>query len=488
MDAMYHFSAPLTSSMKMLLLISLLFASMAIAAEKPHIVFVMADDQGWGQTSYNNHPDILTPHLDEMAANGLRFNRFYAGASNCSPSRATVLTGRSNDRTGVQNHGYPLRLQEKTIAQALQKAGYKTGHFGKWHLNGLRGPGVPVLAEDTHSPGAFGFDHWLTVTNYFDRDPILGRLGKFEEYEGDSSEIAIEQALSFIEKESANAPTFTVVWYGSPHDPMVASDEDRKPFSDLPEDHQHQYGEILALDRSMGNLRSSLRKMGIAEDTLIWYCSDNGGLAKFGPETMGGLRGSKNTMYEGGLRVPGIIEWPAKIKSGRNTDFPAGTIDMFPTIAEIVGLPEDSMLKPQDGQSLVSVIEGNEPESRENPLPFRHDGRGVLIGERYKILNLKGKWEFYDLQEDRYEETNLMEKKPNVAARWKKAYEEWNETVEASVAGKDYPGGELDPNQPTRRFWAEDAAYKPYLEDFWKRPEYEKWKVRHEKWKKARKK
>ena len=154
---------------------------------------------------------------------------------------------------------------------------------------------------------------------------------------------------------------------------------------------------------------------------------------------MGGLRGSKNTMYEGGLRVPGIIEWPAKIKSGRTTDFPTGTIDMFPTIAEIVGLPEDSMLKPQDGQSLVSVIEGNEPESRENPLPFRHDGRGVLIGERYKILNLKGKWEFYDLQEDRNEETNLIEKKPNVAARWKKAYEEWNETVEASVAGKDYP-------------------------------------------------
>ena len=128
----------------------------------------------------------------------------------------------------------PSAFRRKTIAQALRKAGYKTGHFGKWHLNGLRGPGVPVLAEDTHSPGAFGFDHWLTATNYFDRDPILGRLGKFEEYEGDSSEIAIEQALSFIEKESANALTFTVVWYGTPHDPMVASDEDRKLFSGPP--------------------------------------------------------------------------------------------------------------------------------------------------------------------------------------------------------------------------------------------------------------
>ncbi|MCG8602035.1 MAG: sulfatase-like hydrolase/transferase, partial [Verrucomicrobiales bacterium] len=253
--------------MKSLFLIPLFFLAVGFAAEKPHIVFVMADDQGWGQTGYAGHPDLITPNLDKMAANGLRFNCFYAGASNCSPSRATVLTGRSNDRTGVQNHGFPLRLQEKTIAQALREAGYTTGHFGKWHLNGLRGPGVPVLADDTHSPGAFGFDHWLTVTNYFDRDPILGRLGVFEEFKGDSSEVAVEQALAFIKKEAGSAPTFSVIWYGTPHDPMVASEADRKPFSHLPEEHQHQYGEILALDRSIGNLRKSLRDMGIAENT-----------------------------------------------------------------------------------------------------------------------------------------------------------------------------------------------------------------------------
>lgn len=470
--------------MKSLFLIPLFLLAVGFAAEKPHIVFVMADDQGWGQTGYAGHPDLITPNLDEMAANGLRFNRFYAGASNCSPSRATVLTGRSNDRTGVQNHGFPLRLQEKTIAQALSEAGYATGHFGKWHLNGLRGPGVPVLAEDTHSPGAFGFDHWLTVTNYFDRDPILGRLGVFEEFEGDSSEIAVEQALAFIKKESESAPTFSVIWYGTPHDPMVASEADRKPFSHLPEEHQHQYGEILALDRSIGNLRKSLREIGIAENTLIWYCSDNGGLAKFGPDTMGGLRGSKNTMYEGGLRVPGIIEWPAKIPQGRVSDFPAGTVDMFPTVAEIVGLPAATMLKPQDGMSLVPVLENKEPESRDAPLPFRHDGRGVLVGERYKILNLKGEWELYDLIDDPNETKNLIGKKPKLASRWKTAYNVWNTTVEASVAGKDYPEGAVDPNQPERRFWTDEKAYEPYLEQFWKRPEYSKWQARVRKRKK----
>ncbi|MEJ6601884.1 MAG: sulfatase-like hydrolase/transferase, partial [Opitutaceae bacterium] len=116
------------------------FALAGFAADRPNVILVMSDDQGWGQTGYNGHPLLKTPHLDQMAEAGIRFNRFYAGASNCSPTRATLLTGRSNDRTGAQTHGYPLRRQEKTIAQAMRDAGYATGHFGKWHLNGLRGP------------------------------------------------------------------------------------------------------------------------------------------------------------------------------------------------------------------------------------------------------------------------------------------------------------------------------------------------------------
>ena len=472
---MYHFRPILTSLMKFLFPSLLFLLSLSAFAEQPHIVLVMADDQGWGQTSYNGHPDLKTPNLDAMAANGLRFDRFYAGASNCSPSRATVLTGRSNDRTGVQNHGFPLRLQEKTVAQALRDAGYATAHFGKWHLNGLRGPGAPVLGNDTHSPGAFGFDHWLTATNYFDRDPLLSRMGQFEDFEGDSSEVAMAEAIAWIDEKADEQPTFTVVWYGTPHDPMIALEDDLAPFAELPERSQNQYGEILAMDRSIGALRAALREQDIAENTLIWYCSDNGGLTGFGPDTMGGLRGSKNTMYEGGLRVPGIIEWPARITEGRQTDFPAGTVDMFPTIAAIVDLPDSAMLQPQDGISLVPLIDGKTNDKRGQPLVFRHDGRGVLIDDRYKLISQKGKFELYDLQEDRAEEKNVIETEGDVADWMKKEWAKMNESIENSVAGKDYPSGKVDPNQPERRFWHEDPAYEPYLEEFMERPEYGDW-------------
>jgi arylsulfatase A-like enzyme len=118
-------------------------SSLLNANERPNIVFVMSDDQGWGQMGYYNHPFLKTPNLDAMASNGLRFDRFYAGGPVCSPTRASVLTGRTHNRTGVWNHGAPFRVQEKTIAQALRNEGYATAHFGKWHLNGIRGPGVP---------------------------------------------------------------------------------------------------------------------------------------------------------------------------------------------------------------------------------------------------------------------------------------------------------------------------------------------------------
>jgi arylsulfatase A-like enzyme len=368
----------------------LYFAAAAFAADnanRPHIVLVMADDMGWGQTSYNRHPILKTPNLDAMAAAGLRFDRFYAGAPNCSPTRGTVMTGRSNDRGGVQNHGYALRRQEKTLVQALRGAGYVTGHFGKWHLNGFSGPGVPVLASDDHNPGEFGFDEWLSVTNFFDRDPVLSRKGKFEEFKGDSSEVIVAEALKFIGKNrSGGKPIFTTIWYGSPHAPYIAAEADKKDFASLDKSSQDHYGELVAMDRSIGALRQGLRQMGLGENTLVWFCSDNGGLPNITPETVGGLRGFKNTLYEGGLRVPGIIEWPAQIKRARITRYPAGTVDIFPTLADIVQLPGLALLQPIDGSSLKPLFTADLKE-RAKPLPFRHQGRAALIDNRYKIVS-----------------------------------------------------------------------------------------------------
>ena len=260
----------------------------------------MTDDQGWGQTGYNNHPVLDTPNLDAMAKNGLRFDRFYAGSPVCSPTRASVLTGRSNDRTGVLSWGYALRTQEKTIASALKRVGYSTGHFGKWHLNGLSGPGVPIFKNDSHNPSKFGFDQWLSVSNFFDINPLMSENGVFVDLKGSSSEIIVNKALKFIEEKSnQNKPFFTVIWDGSPHIPFMASKSDIEKFKNLDERSQLHYAELAAFDRSIGVLRDKLRKLDLANNTIIWYCSDNGGLTEIYPETVGGLRGSKNTIWEG---------------------------------------------------------------------------------------------------------------------------------------------------------------------------------------------
>lgn len=444
-------------------------------SSRPHIVLVMADDMGWGETGYYHHPVLQTPQLDALAAAGLRLDRFYAGAPNCSPTRATVMTGRSNDRCGVENHGYALRRQEKTLPRALRTAGYLTAHFGKWHLSGYRGPGAPLLGTDNHSPGEFGFDEWLSVTNFFDRDPILSRKGKWEEFKGDSSEIIVAEALKHLERHrGAGQPLFTVIWFGSPHAPMIAAAEDMKGFEALEKNSAHHYGELVALDRAVGTLRAGLRRLGLADNTLLWFCSDNGGLPEIRPGTVGEFRGFKGSVYEGGLRVPAIIEWPAVIQTPRISRYPAGTIDIFPTIADVVGLPPTAFLQPVDGLSLKPLFTADLKERR-RPLAFRHTGRAALIDNRYKIVSpslAKGTFEVYDLETDPRETTDLTGTQPQLAARLRAALLEWNESVTASFAGKDYPEGRVDPQEISTRDWMTSPEYQPYLAQLQARPEY----------------
>ncbi|MDX1564378.1 MAG: sulfatase-like hydrolase/transferase [Phycisphaeraceae bacterium] len=437
-----------------------------------NVVLVMADDQGWGQVSYYNHPTLQTPNLDAMARNGLRFDRFYAAGPVCSPTRASVLTGRTHDRTGVPTHGHALRLQEKTISAALKKAGYATAHFGKWHLNGIRGPGVPVLATDAYHPGRFGFDHWLTVTNFFDRNPLMSRMGRFEEFKGDSSEVIVAEALKFIEQQkAADKPFFTVIWYGSPHSPFVATE------SDQPEGASgslaSHLGEIVALDRSVGTLRAGLKKMGLDQNTLLWYCSDNGGL-KVDKHAVGGLRGRKGSIWEGGIRVPGIIEWPGGIRP-RVTAYPASTMDIMPTLVDLLGLPENSMLEKIDGVSLKPLFE-KEIGPRARPIPFQFLRSAALVDNNLKIVlekKAKGKYQLFDLAKDKNESNDLFASHPQ-AGRLQKALDVFRESVAASRRGADYPEGKVTKDGPHGRFWYTAPEYRPHLETFAERPEYKK--------------
>jgi len=443
---------------------------------KPNIILIMTDDQGWGQTGYYKHPVLKTPNLDAMAANGLRFDRFYAGAPVCSPTRASVLTGRANNRTGVPSHGHALRLQEKTIASALKQAGYATGHFGKWHLNGLRGPGAPILDNDPYGPKGFGFETWMTVTNFFDLDPLMGSTRGVHQFKGDSSEIIVNQALSFIKKQKdAEKPFLAVIWDGSPHSPFEASEEDIAPFKDLDKNSQRHYAELVAFDRSVGVLRKTLRDLDIAENTMVWFCSDNGGLPKIKPTTVGNLRGNKGTVYEGGLRVPAILEWPAGIKP-RITKYPSSTMDIFPTIADLLELPKDNFLKPVDGESLKALFTKG-LKRRENAIPFRYQTKGALVDNNFKLVSSnvqKNAFALYDLATDPGEARDISKESTEQLQKMTAHYLKWYQSVEDSIAGKDYTG-DFDPNSvPQPKFWTSDKRYQKRFKEWKKYPGFEK--------------
>jgi len=242
-------------------------------AGKPNIILCMTDDQGWGDVSYNGLKAIRTPNLDAMAAASLRFDRFYSAHPSCSPTRASIMTGRHPNRSGVFWPGMPLRRQEMTIAQAVKTAGYRTGHFGKWHLSGGKaGMGRALPASDPLHPGHFGFDEWFSVSNYFETDWTFSRNGEPVKIPGDGSDAIVAEALKFIEKNATqDAPFFACIWFGSPHIPLKPTAEDLKAAGGSP-----YYGEIIGVDRSMGVLRAGLRKLGISDNTMLWFNSDNG--------------------------------------------------------------------------------------------------------------------------------------------------------------------------------------------------------------------
>ncbi|MEM7700162.1 MAG: sulfatase-like hydrolase/transferase, partial [Verrucomicrobiota bacterium] len=210
----------------------------AAASARPHIILVMADDQGWGDMAYNGHPTVVTPHFDEAAAKGIRFDRFYAAAPVCSPTRASVLTGRTPNRLGVFKWGYPIREQEETLAEILREAGYATGHFGKWHLGSVR-------RQSRSNPGYHGFDRWISAPNFYENGATLSDEGTARTFDGvESSFIAVDSALEWIEEAGQDQPIFAVIWLGSPHSPHIADPIDSEHYADLPKADREFLGEV----------------------------------------------------------------------------------------------------------------------------------------------------------------------------------------------------------------------------------------------------
>ena len=343
-----------------LLLIAAAALARPLAEERPNFILCMADDQGWGDTGYNGHPLLKTPVMDEMARTGLRFDRFYAAAAVCSPTRGSVMTGRHPNRFGCFAWGHTLRPQEITIAEALKKAGYTTGHFGKWHIGSVR-------ADGAASPGNSGFDEWFSSPNFYENNPLFSHNGKVIETKGESSDVTAGLAMDWIGKVAkGKKPFLAVVWFGNPHSPHVAVDKFKKMYSDQPDGVAHFFGEITAMDAALGKMRSGLRKLGIADNTVLWYCSDNGSLPK---GSSGGLRARKGSLYEGGIRVPAVLEWPARVKANRITDINANTSDIYPTLLELAGVALPKNQPRLDGISLAPLLRG-EKQMRKQPMGF----------------------------------------------------------------------------------------------------------------------
>ena len=250
----------------------------AVAEERPSFILLMGDDHGWDEVAYNGHPHLKTPVLDEMAAQGLRLDRFYSAHPTCSPTRGSVITGRHPNRYGTFAPNWSIRPDEISIAQILGKAGYACGHFGKWHLG-------PVKAESPTSPGAMGFDQWLSHDNFFELNPTLSRNGgPPEKFQGESSQIIIDETIRFIAKaQEQSQPFFAVVWFGSPHEPYSGLPRDWALYDNLPAAYKERtvrltsnvtgrpverpmnevlrerYAEITAMDRAIGSLRDYLK-------------------------------------------------------------------------------------------------------------------------------------------------------------------------------------------------------------------------------------
>ncbi|KAL3909089.1 MAG: hypothetical protein SGPRY_009549, partial [Prymnesium sp.] len=258
----------------------------------------------------------------------------------------------------------------------------------KWHLDGLHSVGMgggPILANHTHNPSAFGFSYWLSSFGVFDVDPVLSRNGALEDFVGDSSDVIVAQALAWMRAQVASSkPALTVIWYPSPHEPWIALPEDRAVAAGFFK--SRYYGEMVGLDRSIGALRKGIREMGMENNTLLWFNSDNGGYHGLPIPANGLLRGYKKDPFEGGIRVSAVVEWVNVIAPERISWYPASIYDIFPTVVELLGLPQSSMMRPYEGTSLARLF-ARDIRRRHKPIFIAYKHRWILIDNEIKYVS-----------------------------------------------------------------------------------------------------
>ena len=413
------------------LLLALLFlAAITVAAgpsagaddRPPNVILIFTDDQGWFDVGVNGNTIIETPHMDSVARDGVRFNRFYATPV-CTPTRAGLLTGRYYQRTGAFDTYMgrdTLRENEYTLGQLFKSRGYRTGLFGKWH----QGRYMRYHPNQRGFDEFFGFWQYGFINRYFDSDELWHNRERVVTT-GYVTDVLTDQAIEFV-KRNRERPFFAYLPYNAPHAPYLVPDKyiERYLKKGVPLRDARIYGMITSIDDNMGRLFKTLDETGLRNDTIVIFMGDNGGVTR---HFKAGLRGNKGGVYEGGVRVPLFIRWPEHFPAGAQIDILGEYVDLFPTLAELIGakLPEGRKL---DGKSLASHLrEGKGPKVHDllfhqwnRVRPNDHENWAVQDG-RWKLV----KGELYDLDNDGGERNDVAADHPGIVKRLRDEFEQW---------------------------------------------------------------
>ncbi len=393
-----------------------LTSAVADAAERrPNVVILLADDLGSKDIGCYGGP-VKTPALDELATKGVRFTDFHAGAAICSPSRATLLTGRQHLRTGIygvlQDHMHNMHLLERevTIPELLQRAGYGTAHFGKWHI------GMTSGKRKKPSPTEHGFDYWFGVSNGAHpshKDPVNflrngKRVGPLKGY---SCQLVVDDAIRWLdEKEHPDQPFFLNLWFNEPHHKLAAPAEIVSLYGELKDEAAIYSATVDNTDRAIGRLVAKLKAMGKLDNTLIIYSSDHG---SYRTDRNGGLKGNKGSNFQGGLRSPGIFYWPDGIRGGRTEGTPSGSVDLLPTICGIIGMDKPAGVH-LDGVDLSPLLMEKGTFQRSQPLLWLAPSSGHLATLREGSYTLMG-YRDYQLPFDHTTYNEVLQKLAELA-------------------------------------------------------------------------
>jgi len=426
--------------------------------ERPNVVVILADDQGWGDLSINGNSNLSTPRVDSLAKDGALFERFYV-CPVCSPTRAEFLTGRYHPRGGVHGvstGGERLNLDEKTIADTFKAADYTTGAFGKWH-NGTQYP---------YHPNARGFDEYYGFTSghwgsYF--DPPLDHNGKPVRGKGFIIDDLTDHALKFI-TDNQSRPFFCYVPFNTPHSPIQVPDGFYRKFADAnlqfrarnprQEDVPFTRAALAMcenIDWNVGRILDRLEELKLADRTIVLYFSDNG------PNSWrwnGGMKGRKGSTDEGGVRSPFLIRWPGHIPAGARVPQSAGAIDLLPTLADFAGIPVVS-LKPLDGLSLKPLLLGAANDWPDRMIFSHWAGRVSVRTQRYRLDDNE---RLFDMEADPGQDRDVSAAEPEASTRLSEARAKWKADLLPALRDDNRPFPVGYPQFPITQLPARDGV------------------------------